>query len=226
MSVSNIKRQTPNYNLTVPTFDSPIWQTSHENNLDIIDAVLYAVSGLSNVQGLWDNEVAYVAAQRVVSPADGTVWQVAVAHTSSSSGSFSDDRIANPTYWTQVITTFYNGGTWANATNYNTNAFIISGYKLGIAVVDFTSDSSYADDVSDGNIVTVLDFQTIVSAATSDAESFADAAELDAAATAADVLTAATSEANAAASAALAASIAGFSVPDATRIRSYGAFTG
>jgi hypothetical protein len=51
----------------------------------------------------WAVATDYIVSQVVSDPVDSTVWTVAVAHTSAATGTFADDRLANPTYWTATI---------------------------------------------------------------------------------------------------------------------------
>lgn len=152
-----IKRLTVNFNLAVPYFDAPGWGTALERNLDSLDAILYAATGLTGILGPWDNSTAYIEGNRVIDVDADTVYQCLVSHTSASSGSFADDRIANPTYWSLITTGVVVRGEWADATQYNTGEIITDSGRTGVAATSFVSDSSYDDDVSDGNITTIVD---------------------------------------------------------------------
>jgi hypothetical protein len=163
--VGTIKRRTNNYNLGIASFDSPIWQLVYENAMDVIDAALFALSGIGNVVGVWDNATGYTLTQRVVDDTDNTMWECITAHTSEATGTFAADRAANTDRWQQVVSTFYNGGEWATGTDYNANTFVRSGNYLGIVVSSYTSGATYAADVSNGDIVTIVDFTSYISAA-------------------------------------------------------------
>lgn len=51
---------------------------------------------------LWTNSTAYVVGNKARDFAVGNYWQCAVAHTSSSSGTFEAHRNANPSHWTFI----------------------------------------------------------------------------------------------------------------------------
>lgn len=159
MSSNNIKRNTANYNLSIPKFDRGNWQALYESNMDILDAAIFAATGLTNIKGLWSNGTAYTAPDRYVDDTDQSVWECRVSHTSAASSTFAADRIANPTYWEAITTAFYNGGAFAATTAYNANTFIIGGTKIGLITAAYTSGASYDDDVTAGDIITIVDFQ-------------------------------------------------------------------
>lgn len=175
--VGSIKRTTPNYALRIPVFDSPGWGREVERNFDILDSALFAASGLAITSGLWTNATTYTVGERVVDPDLGGVYACLVGHTSAATGTFAADRTANPTYWEAYDTTIIWRGNWANATEYFVNDIIQDGYKFGIAIANFTSDTSYANDVSDGNIVTFFDGTGTVTDSTN-AKNAAEAAQL------------------------------------------------
>lgn len=90
---------TTNYNIPIPDFTADPWADDYESAFTIVDAVLYAVTGISGLLGVWAVSTAYTVGDRVVDETDATVWQCLVNHTSASSGTFAADRTANPTYW-------------------------------------------------------------------------------------------------------------------------------
>jgi hypothetical protein len=47
----------------------------------------------------WANATAYVIGDRAMDDTDRSYWKCAFAHTSAATGTFSDDRIAHPTFW-------------------------------------------------------------------------------------------------------------------------------
>lgn len=162
MTTGGLKRNTTNYNLPVPTFDSTIWQAYYEQALDIIDAAVFAFTGVGVNSGVWDNATNYVINDRAVDDTDGTLWQCAVDHTSATTGTFDADRTANPTYWEQITSTVINGGSWATSTSYATNTFIEDGYRVGIVTRDYTSAATYDDDVTNGDIITLVDLTSMI----------------------------------------------------------------
>ncbi|MBU2051506.1 MAG: hypothetical protein KKH61_21355 [Gammaproteobacteria bacterium] len=167
----SIKRQTTNYNFLIPTFDAPGWGASLERNFDVVDSILYTVTGIGNVQGAWDNSTTYAVAVRVVDTSDDQLWQCYVAHTSAASGTFAADRAANPTYWRTVVNGVVPRGDWVTATGYNPSEIVTDNGRTGVCQAIFTSSASYDQDVIDGNIVTIVDtsafsdFNTAIAAA-------------------------------------------------------------
>lgn len=93
---------TTHYNFAKPDFDIVPWHDDVNTNFDSIDALIFAFTGVGNVKGVWLNDTVYVVGDRVVDDTDGTLWQAQVSHTSAATGSFADDRAANPTFWLQV----------------------------------------------------------------------------------------------------------------------------
>jgi len=51
--------------------------------------------------GMWGTGTSYAVGTKVTDPANGASWQAAIAHTSGT-GTFADDRTANPKWWTSV----------------------------------------------------------------------------------------------------------------------------
>lgn len=237
-----IKHTTTNYNLRIPRFDMSGWGRELERNFDILDAALFAASAFGGIVGTWINNNAYDAGNRVVDPTDSTIWQAAVDHVSAATGTFADDRTANPSYWTQISSSFNYRGTWVTATNYIVNDVVSLGYHWAIASNTFTSSAAFATDITNGDLITIIDVTNAVTdtntartqaqtAATNAATSESNAAN---SATSANnsKIAAATSETNAAgsanaaaASAVLAANTVPNNVSGAVRTDTVQAFT-
>lgn len=158
--VGIILRRTANYSLIISRFDVAGWEAAMANNFDVMDATLYAISGLGGIGGSWSNSTSYVVGNRFTDAADGTLWQCLVAHTSATSGTFAADRAANPTFWQQVTNTVSNRGQWTTATVYAVNEFVYDAERWGVVVNSFTSDSTYDVDVAAGDILTIIDIAT------------------------------------------------------------------
>lgn len=94
-----IKQVTTNFSLRIPLFDSPGWGREMERNFIVIDAAMFALSAVTGVRGIWTNGTDYTAGDIVVDDAEANLWRCEVTHTSASTGTFAEDRIANPTYW-------------------------------------------------------------------------------------------------------------------------------
>jgi len=157
MTVAGVKRLTPNYGLKIPVFDTPLWGRYIEQNLDVIDSALFAATGMSGVVGIWTNNMQYLASDRAVDGVDGSMWRANVTHTSPATGTMAADRAANPGKWDLVSSSAQFVGNWQPATNYNTNEFLVSGLRYGVVTREFTSSSSYNTDVTNNNIVTLID---------------------------------------------------------------------
>lgn len=186
MTLGNIKKITTNYSFRIPLFDRVGWGREVERNFDIIDAALYAATSLGGITGVWANNTAYVQGNRVVDASDNTIWQCLVGHTSPTTGTFSDARTANPTYWEAVTQSFNYTGQWATATNYNVNDIFFDGYVWGIAKTRYTSGASLAVDIANGDVATIFNGTATINAATvakeaaEDAQTAAELAEFNA----------------------------------------------
>jgi hypothetical protein len=174
-----LKRTTTNYNIPVPKFDETTWQGFYEQGVDIIDAAIFAFTGININQGVWDNATVYAVNDRAVDADNGTLWSCLVGHTSASSGTFAADRTANSSYWEQVTSAAVNGGTWTTSTAYTTNTYIEDGYRVGIVTNDYTSGASYNADVSNGDIVTLVDLTSQVSPITAISDEITTVAGID-----------------------------------------------
>jgi hypothetical protein len=91
--------RTPNYNLELVEFDKTPWHSREHNNWRTIDAIFANFISVSNMQGVWQNSLAVTVGQKFVDPELGTLWEVAIAHTTPSTGLFAASRTTNPTYW-------------------------------------------------------------------------------------------------------------------------------
>jgi hypothetical protein len=197
----NIKRTTANYSFRIPYFDVPGWGREMERNFDTIDAVLYAATNFGGIVGPWLNSTVYVQGQRVVDQSDSTIWECLIDHTSAATGSFADDRAANPTYWLSITQSFNFKGDWTAATNYVINDIIQQDYLFGLVISNFTSTTSLQDDIDDGNAIVMFDGTGTVDDATT-AKVAAEAAQSAAAASQSAAATSATNASNSASAAA------------------------
>jgi hypothetical protein len=96
--------KTPILKLNLPLFDSSPWDEDVNNNFSTLDGALAQLITVPNLAGVWQTSTAYLAGQSVYDPADSSAWLCLVSHTSGS-GTFADDRVANPTYWSQTSAT-------------------------------------------------------------------------------------------------------------------------
>jgi hypothetical protein len=143
--MSNIP-QTPNFKLYKPPFDRKAWHDYVNKNFATIDAVLTTYLDVGNIVGVWDNSTAYLTGDRVIDPEVGQVFEAAQNNTSAATGTFADDRAANPTYWTSLAVTARGLGAWAPATLYQPNDFVVAGSIYAVCLATHTSSAVFADD--------------------------------------------------------------------------------
>ena len=155
---------TTNFKFNLTEFDKIPWHTEEHNNWHIIDALLARYIAIGSVQGAWENAIAVTVASRYIDTDTDTIFEVLVAHTTASTGTFAADRTANDSYWTSISVDVSAKGTYAQGTAYNPNDFVIQGDRYGVVQTTYTSDStqatvilSYDLDVTNGNIVTLID---------------------------------------------------------------------
>ena len=155
---------TTNYNFNLTDFDKIPWHTEEHNNWHIIDALLARYIAIGSVQGAWENALAVTVGSRYIDTDTDTIWEVLVAHTTASTGTFAASRTANSSYWKSISVDVSARGTYAQNTAYNPNDFVIQGDRYGVVQTTYTSDNtqatvilSYDLDVTNGNIVTLID---------------------------------------------------------------------
>jgi len=66
---------------------------------------IHSTNQIQIAKGDWATSTGYVLADLAKDITDSTYWVCCVAHTSAGSGTFADDRTANPTYWRQTVWT-------------------------------------------------------------------------------------------------------------------------
>lgn len=92
--------RTTHLGLPLPDFDTTPWHDDVHEAFQLIDAVLYTLTGMSSLKGIWANSTSIVIGERYLDDITGEVYQCVVNHTSAASPTtFSADRTANPTYW-------------------------------------------------------------------------------------------------------------------------------
>ena len=155
---------TTNYNFNLTDFDKIPWHTEEHNNWHIIDALLARYIAIGSVRGAWENALAVTVGSRYIDTDTDTIWEVLVAHTTASTGTFAADRTANSSYWKSISVDVSARGSYAQNTAYNPNDFVIQGDRYGVVQTTYTSDNtqasaalSYDLDVTNGNIVTLID---------------------------------------------------------------------
>lgn len=107
--MSAIASRTTNYRLREINFDWATWHDEMNANLRDIDTAIAALTGITNT-GVWENSTAYVDGDRRIDEDNLTMYECNVNHTSHASNTFTQDRAANPTYWSPVSQTSVAGG--------------------------------------------------------------------------------------------------------------------
>jgi len=200
MSIGAIRDRTEHFEFIYPNFNFPSWHSYIDKNFALIDALLYLITGISDLRGIWENSTAYVVGDRAVDEDTSVVYQCLVGHTSSASGTFAAHRSANPTHWQESTITPEFRGTWATATAYNNNDFVVRNNVYYVCVEAHTS-GVFATDLTAVKWVALVDITAQVTAA----ETAETNAETAATAAAASATAAAASETSAASDAAAAA---------------------
>lgn len=95
---------TPYLKLQKPPFDSIPWDAALNGNMDILDGYISRYMSTPNFVGAWTNSTAYVVGQTVLDTSNSFMYNALVTHTSAASPTtFAQDRVANPTYWQQLV---------------------------------------------------------------------------------------------------------------------------
>lgn len=154
---------TTNFSFTLTDFDKIPWHTEEHNNWHNIDALLARYLAISNVQGVWENATAVTVSQRYIDSADDTIWEVLVAHTTSSTSTFAAERAAQPTYWQSLSIDASFAGAWTAGESYSINQFVSDSRRYGVVTTAHTATTSYNQGVSSGYITTLIDATELVS---------------------------------------------------------------
>lgn len=163
---------TKNIRLNKPDFNITGWHDPVNDDFDIIDAAISAIGGLTGVKGIWTNNTVYVVGDRVVDPADSTIWQVNINHVSSPTGTFADNRAANPSYWSNFNTGISIRGPWTTATPYAIGDVVydITEHVVAYCISTHVSTSNIRVDYGLGKWVWIADLKQDVLDAHSNAD--------------------------------------------------------
>ena len=160
---------TTNFSLNLTDFDKIPWGEEEHNNWHILDAVMARFITVSNIKGAWENALAVVVGDRYIDTDADTIYEVLIAHTTPSAGTFAAARAAASTQWQNISVDVTAKGTYAQNTAYNPNDFVIDGDRYGVVQSTYTSDNtaataalSYDIDVAADNIVTLIDGSDLV----------------------------------------------------------------
>lgn len=199
--VANVRGFTPNFKFKLINFDTPRWHTLEYDNWKQLDYTL-GLAGIQQNSGVWLNGVPYIVGERVIDADLGELYRCLVAHTSAATGTFAEDRAANPSYWVlQLAGVPVFRGPWTDATNYASGDIVtLNTYDYFLCTASHVS--SVAFDPT--KFVTIFLASNVVLAAETardDAQGFANAAGTSATNAATSETNAASSESNAANSA-------------------------
>jgi hypothetical protein len=94
---------TPNLALNLPNFDSSPWHDDVNANFSVIDAVIAATFGLTNIKGLYKNSTSVTAAEIYADSVSGSLFRVVTSHvTGASPLTFAQERAATPANWEAI----------------------------------------------------------------------------------------------------------------------------
>jgi len=201
--VANIRGYTPNYNFKLINFDTPRWHTLEYANWSQLDSMLLAV-GTPPIRGEWLNNTAYLIGDRVFDAQSSQLYRCLVGHTSTTTGTFAEDRAAHPSYWMlqSAGVPVYRDAWLAGAAYVLGDIVKVNNYTYYLCVDSHTSSSTFPPDAA--NWTLVFD----ATATVTDSQAAATAAAASASAASSSESNAATSETNADASEAAASTSA------------------
>lgn len=93
---------TPHFGLERPDFETVTWHDFVNDNFTILDAVVYTYISARNLRGVWANATMYGVGEIVVDEDSAYLFECAIGNTSASTGTFLEDRTANPSNWTLI----------------------------------------------------------------------------------------------------------------------------
>jgi len=164
--MADIKTRTSNFKFVLPRLNQVTWIDDWEENFRAIDALVSRYFAIANYVGVWQNATSYSVGDRVIDTTLSLVYEAQVAHVSPATGTFSDARSSNPTYWTAFTQEVQFRGAWVASTDYAAGDFVTyersSGNKVfATATTSHTSSSSFEDDETDGLWTVLLEQQDI-----------------------------------------------------------------
>jgi hypothetical protein len=110
-------KYTKNFGLALPDFRQGPWHDLINNDLTTLDGLLHGAMSQANIDA-WKNSTHYEVGAAVLDITDATTWMAVIAHTSSPTGTFAQERTSHPTYWTRLIAGFAPRGEWQQGVNY------------------------------------------------------------------------------------------------------------
>ncbi len=143
---------TTRFKLVLPALDKIPWNADINNNMHVIDALMARFLAISNIQGVYQKATKVTVAQRYIDTADDTIWEVLIAHTTPSTGTFAAHRLATPGNWQDITpdatsaiaaaTSEANAASSASAASTSEANAATSANEAAAAVLRFTFDTS------------------------------------------------------------------------------------
>ena len=147
-----INSYTNNFRFSLINYNVSPWHSYEWQNWQSLDAVLGTYFPALDLQGVWKNSTVVTAGQSWVDSAAGQVFVCAVNHTTAATGTFLDERTANPTYWSGKSIPANSRGNWATATLCNVGDFVVHEYQYAICLITHTSNT-WAGDAANWSIL-------------------------------------------------------------------------
>ena len=144
---------TPNFGMELIAFDTRPWDAKLNANLSIIDSVLAQYLGASQYKGVWANNTVYVLHDTVTDVTDGKIYQCLVGNTSAGTGTFAQERVNHPTYWSQSGASY--GGSFSGDVTVGTGKVLNS--STGTTVLGATTVGSGLVLNTSAGVLTVAD---------------------------------------------------------------------
>ena len=135
---------TSRFRFAKPDFRTSPWSSQVNENMDRIDEVFYKVLQAASIS-IYSTSLLVEPGQILYDPdGGGTLWINNTEHTTQSTGSFADERIANPTYWTGLSVGIQAKGQWQRETFYPLNCFAYDATEglAGICIAEHTSPNT------------------------------------------------------------------------------------
>lgn len=172
-----VRTRTP-LGLAILNFNFPNWGDDANENTRLISAA-FSLTGVS-VSGIWTVDTAYTNGVLLVDVDTNEVYRCDVTHVSAASGSFADDRAANPTYWILATGNYQYRGEWETVTEYVAGDLVYEPdqYVYAVCLVSHTSSAAIRTDEALGNWLFIVDLMVAVTTAEDAAASAAESAEI------------------------------------------------
>ena len=145
--VANIRGYTDNYKFKLINFDTPRWHTLEYANWNMVDA-LFLQSSVPQSRGGWQNNTAYLEGDRTFDEETSASYRCLVSHTSAATGTFADDRILHPTYWSlQLAGVPVYRGDWVPSVAYVLGDIVcVDDYTFYLCTVAHTASVAFPAD--------------------------------------------------------------------------------